>query len=725
MAGTSGENLVERISNYPKEKSEMSGQNNTAPDDSTVPIAKPLLVQNLHPVTTTSAPPTKFYHMSTPQVVNEQLQVLSANPALGLDLPPPPPLPPLGGLTDNPTAHRATVQPGDIFPSKPTTYVVKLGYAIETRDLDGKTVSIQRFDGPQLEQGNAPVPILEYHIVRYESSDIEVVCVNIHSTMLINVLRSIVRYTDENLDGNKVQLVQPYKLIYSHEDELRNFKNNHPETHSAEYKEECDKHVDFLLKFLDDQERLGRGLWIEKARWKNIPPMATFKNLWLLLRPGDLASVDRDDALEPYIIRTITGGPLEGVARLYTVSLFNVDCNGTYFGRAAHTITMEPFDGEVQVTKLRIFPARFHPDHDSMKQKFIERGKKFFQTVKEATYREYIGSTVQGEKRKGVLDINNVLEPRFDPKVMDRLVVDDNKKRMIQAICREYTTLENPAAARTKDIVSGKGEGRIFFLHGSPGVGKTLTAECVAEFTGRPLLTITACDVGITASDVEDNLREFFELSERWRAILLLDEADIYLERRGRNDLERNSVVSVFLRALEYYQGTLFITTNRVGLFDEALKSRIHVSVYYKAFDSNMREKIWDNTFDKLMSERGGDFEIAWNVESYVKHDPEVVNLNWNGREIRNGFQTAVTQAEFDAQGTGAKVRLEKKHLEQVMRMSRAFEEYLNVTHKGDDSFLAKANGYRADDFDKEMVFKVVAHTLSSLAALKAGKAKP
>lgn len=75
-----------------------------------------------------------------------------------------------------------------------------------------------------------------------------------------------------------------------------------------------------------------------------------------------------------------------------------------------------------------------------------------------------------------MLDINSVIEPRFDPKVMDRLVVDDNKKRMIQAICREYTTLENPVATRTKDIISGKGEGRIFLLHGSPGVGKTLTA---------------------------------------------------------------------------------------------------------------------------------------------------------------------------------------------------------------------------------------------------------
>lgn len=48
-----------------------------------------------------------------------------------------------------------------------------------------------------------------------------------------------------------------------------------------------------------------------------------------------------------------------------------------------------------------------------------------------------------------------------------------------------------------------------------------------------------------------------------WGAVLLLDEADVYLERRSINDLMRNSLVSIFLRLLEYFQGILFLTTNR------------------------------------------------------------------------------------------------------------------------------------------------------------------
>lgn len=48
-------------------------------------------------------------------------------------------------------------------------------------------------------------------------------------------------------------------------------------------------------------------------------------------------------------------------------------------------------------------------------------------------------------------------------------------------------------------------------------------------------------------------------------AVVLLDEADVFLEERDVRDLNRNALVSVFLRALEYYEGILILTSNRVG----------------------------------------------------------------------------------------------------------------------------------------------------------------
>ncbi len=98
---------------------------------------------------------------------------------------------------------------------------------------------------------------------------------------------------------------------------------------------------------------------------------------------------------------------------------------------------------------------------------------------------------------------------------------------------------------------------------------------------------------------------------------------------------------AVFLRAMEYFQGILFLTTNRVGHFDEAFKSRIHVAIGYEPLDDGAREKIWDNLFHKLKEDHkngGPEILYEYDAKQYVKKDPEVKKLKWNGREIRNGM---------------------------------------------------------------------------------------
>ncbi len=134
----------------------------------------------------------------------------------------------------------------------------------------------------------------------------------------------------------------------------------------------------------------------------------------------------------------------------------------------------------------------------------------------------------------------------------------------------------------TLSVGKKKNKGLIILLHGVPGVGKTSTAETVAEATGRPLLPITSGDLGEKASDIERSLEQVFTNAYRWGCVLLLDEAEVFLASRNLEDLQRNAMVSVFLRALEFYSGILFLTTNRVGTIDEALKSRIDLSLYCK-----------------------------------------------------------------------------------------------------------------------------------------------
>jgi len=187
--------------------------------------------------------------------------------------------------------------------------------------------------------------------------------------------------------------------------------------------------------------------------------------------------------------------------------------------------------------------------------------------------------TVRSEDLQEVVFRNN----------FDDLVVPDNHKTTVKALVTTHEHARSPHSSSTEqssigsalDLVKGKGSGLVILLHGPPGVGKTSTAECVADDTKRPLFPITCGDIGETASDVEHNLQKNFQLAHKWGCVLLLDEADIFLAKRTRSDLRHNAVTSVFLRSLEYYAGILFLTTNRVGAIDPAFRSRIQMSLFY------------------------------------------------------------------------------------------------------------------------------------------------
>ena len=232
--------------------------------------------------------------------------------------------------------------------------------------------------------------------------------------------------------------------------------------------------------------------------------------------------------------------------------------------------------------------------------------------------------------------MNNIQKPAFQVDLIKDLVLDDDAKAMIKALSQRYTMQKEPGDTWSADFVRNKGEGQIFLLHGKPGVGKTTTAECVAELTQRPLLSLTCGDLGIEPIDVEKKLMTWLKVATSWEAILLLDEADVYLESRISQDLQRNTLVSIFLRALEYYQGLLFLTTNRVGTFDDGFVSRIHVVIHYPDFTNEKRGQIWDIFFNKLEREREN-IKFTQRTVEYAKESKDMQGLGWNGREIRNG----------------------------------------------------------------------------------------
>ncbi|KAL8930795.1 MAG: hypothetical protein Q9208_000336 [Pyrenodesmia sp. 3 TL-2023] len=242
-------------------------------------------------------------------------------------------------------------------------------------------------------------------------------------------------------------------------------------------------------------------------------------------------------------------------------------------------------------------------------------------------------------------DIENVDAPESASSDFDDLVILEEYKKAVKALVMSRSL--GPKDRHQVDLVRGKGKGLIILLHGVPGVGKTSTAECVAAYTKRPLFPITCGDIGQTAREVESNLENIFMLARKWGCVLLLDEADVFLAKRERDSVDRNALVTVFLRALEYYSGILFLTTNRIGTFDEAFISRIHMSLYYPDLDQENTFKVWTMNLDRL--KRSGrkiyidDKAIRAFAGNHWKD-----GHRWNGRQIRNAFQTALALADYD-----------------------------------------------------------------------------
>ena len=149
----------------------------------------------------------------------------------------------------------------------------------------------------------------------------------------------------------------------------------------------------------------------------------------------------------------------------------------------------------------------------------------------------------------------------------------------------------------------------------------------MAETLHRPLYMVGVGELGTEVTELEENLTKVLQTASAWNAILLLDECDIFMEKRKDMDIHRNAMVGVFLRLLEYYPGILFLTTNRAANIDEAFYSRISFAVKYKDLDSQKRASIWTNIL--------GLYKINLSEESILTLSQKEIN----GRQIKNAVK--------------------------------------------------------------------------------------
>ncbi|KAF8334365.1 P-loop containing nucleoside triphosphate hydrolase protein [Amanita rubescens] len=398
------------------------------------------------------------------------------------------------------------------------------------------------------------------------------------------------------------------------------------------------------------------------------------------------------------------------------------ETNNSLFGFAHACFELNIFDGSVPITSLPTYPIEWYPSTKTLMEDLMKRGKTWsnltainhrrydgiaFHFVEEKYPRFLFGKPTPPErclitgriivdrqtfsafeynhdipKAHGSLKsldnyallltpamvygfslsnnlwlafcVRLVQEIEWNDNLFTNLVLPPNQKELIKALVKDHNE------SRFDDFIQGKGRGLVVDLFGKPGVGKSLTVEAISECLHRPLYVISAGDLGATASSIDKELRRVFKITAIWNAVVVIDEADVFLEERSLRDLERNAMVAVFLRHLEYFHGILFLTTNRVSVFDEAFQSRIHVSIHYPDLTSDARKEIWMGFLRKVKQDES-DSLTPEQIRDLAERDI-------NGRQIKNIVKTASALAK------GRNQTVNYAHLVEVLDIMVQFE---------------------------------------------------
>lgn len=216
------------------------------------------------------------------------------------------------------------------------------------------------------------------------------------------------------------------------------------------------------------------------------------------------------------------------------------------------------------------------------------------------------------------LHVSNLEPYKWDTSLGEKLVLPEEKKNLVDMLVQGSEML-------MEDIIKGKTGGVIILATGLPGTGKTLTAEVYSEVIKAPLYVVQCSQLGTDEEVLEKSLTGVLSRASRWKAILLIDEADVYVHERG-SDIRQNAIVGVFLRVLEYYRGVLFLTSNRATIIDDAIISRATAHIHYELPTAEELERIW-----KVLAKQFK-IELAPSVVAeLVKKFPKI-----SGRNVKN-----------------------------------------------------------------------------------------
>ncbi|KAH7410601.1 P-loop containing nucleoside triphosphate hydrolase protein [Cadophora sp. MPI-SDFR-AT-0126] len=524
-------------------------------------------------------------------------------------------------------------------------------------------------------------------LVRYFSSPHEVRSKRlfIWSPHIKRALKEVVQEypgVDVKTNGPIIIVDDPW-VFFHYREELRAYESKMKNKQAKE-------HVRFCLQYMEKSFEREISNYEVKVQNPTVAPGLEFQDLWMIFKPSVLLyQKTKCGEMMCRIISMTKYVDIHEIERWRSViEVLSAEGKGLRYTLKSSYI--DHYHGYKPFTDLSIFPITKHPARSAIEKRLSERGLKYISLLGQhhCMYNGIADS--QSDEDRSNLSKGRVM---IDSKMMD--VEDDDDhigfapfKPAIRPILGSETNiseedllicgftliawhfvrktwecypvaglelvkynedafqslvlpcemkrtlaslvgLQNKQSRHFDDLIDGKGKGLIILLHGPPGVGKTFTAESIAEFAKRPLYTL-----GSHEFDDPSDLVMALNRALRWNAIVLMDEADVFMQERGLHELNRNEKVSTLLRHLEYFEGTMFLTTNRVETIDSAFKSRIHLALTYPNLSPASRKGLWEMLILKGTDQRRPRWLTGKLLDTISKE-------NVNGREIKNIVRVA------------------------------------------------------------------------------------
>ncbi len=258
----------------------------------------------------------------------------------------------------------------------------------------------------------------------------------------------------------------------------------------------------------------------------------------------------------------------------------------------------------------------------------------------------------------------------------DDLVVGQEQKRQMKIICDQvrYRSIVNEDWGFRKKSPYGRGLCALFY--GSPGTGKTMAVQVMANELGLDLYRIDLSQLTSKyIGETQKNISALFDKAKNINAMLFFDEADSMFAKRSEvkdsNDRYANADTAFLLQKLEDHEGITILATNYVNNIDDAFKRRIRFMINFVFPDKDVRLSLW-----KTILPKNARVDEALDFEFFAER------FELSGSNIKE----ILTNAAYLAASEGAGIR--NKHIIEAIKLN--FLKYGKILTAADFDYLGR-----------------------------------